>query len=323
MTVFRGTDDFNKQQLAQYVYGGMPRHTLASEPKSIAIQNQLQVPVMRQMVRTIDPMSYDSPYSIAQPNSTGTFPYKEWAAYGLRSEWSSSVIGVLRSQPGHELSAYGGTMTLNAHDTLTMPGDIGLPSLHNVLSSMAPPSFPWVLVGVAPVKDKSGLIIEISQSWQPTDAVLILEAGQSQSQTLTQKTGVLSSTTKQEEFSATLGTKASGGWGPISAEISASMTTTSRVSETFEFTDETTSSITQDRTAEGCKTGWYPFELQERIQVFNASGSLQAEMTRDILETVAIVRWQGAAQLVSTEVAGHIDDQLPTLEWEQLERMGA
>jgi hypothetical protein len=107
---------------------------------------------------------------------------------------------------------------------------------------------PRFLVGVGTaagksVDGKTDVVLDVlhEQCWRPATTSFSLAPGEKRRIVLTQESGVSTTSSDEVQLSATLGLSVSGGWGPISASLSASFSASSQVAHSRTLTSRSIS----------------------------------------------------------------------------------
>ncbi|MDQ6661231.1 MAG: hypothetical protein M3Z24_09735 [Chloroflexota bacterium] len=118
------------------------------------------------------------------------------------------------------------------------PNDIG-PVPKPTKQVLIPPDSPRVVVGCGNIAGQNSVVRE--QYWRRLPDSYSLAPGATKEVSYTVTSGMQSTTSQQDTISTSLGLNVSGGWGPISASISASLSTNSTTFQQQTFTSQTTS----------------------------------------------------------------------------------
>jgi hypothetical protein len=151
----------------------------------------------------------------------------------LFAEWSNSFIGLV------DLVQYPpkGTTILPAFFILSKPNHIG-PVPQPTSTQVIPVSSPRIVVGVGCAPN--GNVITHEQYWQLQHDSYSLAPEQKKTVSYTLFTGVRESSSTQETANKSLDVTASGGWGPFSASVSASISKNTDRSYQLALTTERT-----------------------------------------------------------------------------------
>jgi hypothetical protein len=196
--------------------------------------------------------------------------------------------------------ANGYTLGFNIPNTLPLPsGSIALP-----------PDTPPVLVGAGVTVD--GALITREQFWTRSAESYSLAPNEVRTTSITQTTGVTSSSSSLESVSETLSTSASIGWGPVSASISATLNASSTVQHQLTLTDQTTTSSVVQLTSGDDPVLVIYWQLVDRVLWWNsgAFSSVAATVAFDD-ETIAPTSIANSAGLVPQ--ASLLIGQLPVV----------
>jgi hypothetical protein len=132
-------------------------------------------------------------------------------------------------------------------DDLLRPNSIPVPDTL-VNSNTVPLGTPRFLVGFGSTSGKSidgtktiDLDVLHEQYWRPSPTSFPLAPGEDKKILLTHMTGLSDTSSSEHSFEATLGLSVSGGWGPVSASLSASFSDSLTTSHSRTLTQQTIS----------------------------------------------------------------------------------
>jgi hypothetical protein len=124
-----------------------------------------------------------------------------------------------------------------APDLLVQPNDIGtFPRPSGTI--IIPPDSPRILVGCG--KAANGNPLTREQYWKRNSDSYALAPNERRTVGYTSTSGMQTTTSSEQEIATSLGMNASVGWGPISASVSASLSTSARSLQQVAVTTETT-----------------------------------------------------------------------------------
>lgn len=146
--------------------------------------------------------------------------------------------------------------------------------------------------------EKNDRVITRERWWNLTDQTVSLSPGESRNWEIVTSEGVEDSTRTLTEVAAELGMKAEAGWGPISSEVSSSLSTSSSVGQTVTLTSSKSSKETRlvsNTDGKGDKT-IQVWQLQERYSIwkFKSGKPLKAQIINDTNDTVTVTRFSRA-----------------------------
>jgi len=150
---------------------------------------------------------------------------------------------------------------------LVRPNDIGtFPRPTGTI--MIPPDSPRILVGCG--KASNGNPLTREQYWKRNPDSYTLAPNEKRTVGYTSTSGLQTTTSNEQEIATSLGMSASVGWGPISASVSASLSTSARSLQQVAVTSETT----RYETVELSNTSTSPqmflkWQLTDVLTVFN------------------------------------------------------
>lgn len=130
------------------------------------------------------------------------------------------------------------------YDFLFQPNTIGVPPVANNLIPI--PANSWsVVVGISDkikTSDGEDAVVVREQSWNMSGTSYSLAPGETKQITVSHEFGRESTTSDSNTMASSVGTSVSGGWGPISAKISASLSATSSCSHDVSIRESESSS---------------------------------------------------------------------------------
>lgn len=156
--------------------------------------------------------------------------------------------------------------TFNRQDLLN-PGEIGhIPQ--PTKNALIPPDSPRVCVSCAEVP--SGNVAIREQYWERQSDSYCLAAGEKKTVSMTTVSGKQQTSSDQETFAAAVGVSASGGWGPISASVSASLSKNSTTFQQVTVTEQSTAFISDTlENKEPHSVMYLRWQLNDIITVFS------------------------------------------------------
>ena len=155
---------------------------------------------------------------------------------------------------------------------LTLPNSIGkFPE--PIARRLLPQDSPRVIVGsgFTPLPSRYNILRE--QYWHRTNESVVLAPGESKTLSWTQKSGMQSTTSKEDEIAKNFGVSVSAGWGPIGASVSAGLNTRSRSFQEYAITEERTKyqSVTLSNGTMSVQM-WLRWALTDVLTIFHATG---------------------------------------------------
>jgi hypothetical protein len=156
---------------------------------------------------------------------------------------------------------------------LVAPNNMGVPPSANAsIGIVIPADGPRVLTGCG--RTPSGSTLTREQYWHRMPDSYCLAPGESRTISLTTTTGLEATSSEQSTVATALGISASAGWGPISASVSASLSTNSTVFHEVNTTTQSTVYFqrtvnNQDRSTSALVLLW---QLIDIITIFDSSG---------------------------------------------------
>lgn len=121
------------------------------------------------------------------------------------------------------------------YSALVAPNDIGPPP-QRTGTMLIPPDGPRILIEAALAAN--GVLVQREQYWRMANSSYSLAVGESKVIQYVTRTGVEQTSSSQSTIAAELGASVTAGWGPVSASISASLSTTSTTSRGFTVTQQ-------------------------------------------------------------------------------------
>lgn len=246
------TDAVNKDEL-QAVASGSFKDTVVQDPKapevtSFNIVSAIKMPLLL------------SPYSVAH-NAAGRGQYlayqdrsgKQWLNTGAKiiaqegsSPFKLGQLFVARTAAtGSIATAFKLTSKGRGPDgeILIGPNDLidanSFPLPAAPTANMIPPGSPRMLVGlglVAPGDPTRGILLH-DQYWRVSPSSFPLATAETKTIVLTYRSGVSDTSSSEDTIAKYLGVDASGGWGPVSVAISASISATQNTTHTRALTE--------------------------------------------------------------------------------------
>lgn len=203
-----------------------------------------------------------APYTLDSPRNSFTPSVFEGDILLFTAAHSGGFLGVTALTNSKQ------TELLITADYISDPNDIG-PVPRPTKQVLIPPDSPRVVVGTGLVGQNT---VVREQYWRRLPDSYSLAPGAKKQISYTLTTGMQSTTSQQDTISASLGLSTSAGWGPISASISASLSTTST---TFQQQTYTTQSTTYTSMELHNKTNnpetLLVWQLTDVVTIFNSS----------------------------------------------------
>jgi hypothetical protein len=162
---------------------------------------------------------------------------EDGAAFVLINVYSGAFVAAFKKSPesAHEI-------TVCCTDLLA-PGEIGpLPEPSPV--RLIPADSPRVLVACGPLPD--GGLLTREQFWRLSGSSYTLAPSEDRTVTVTESSGMESTSSQQQELASSLGLSVSGGWGPVSASISATLSMSASRSQQVTLTENRTTLISTE-----------------------------------------------------------------------------
>jgi hypothetical protein len=159
----------------------------------------------------------------------------------------SGAFAALAGRQASAEATYTGTeqVTIEAVD-LVPPNALGHPPRSSA-QRLVPGSSPRVLVacGMAP-SEAPGSAISREQYWQLSGDSYSLVPAERRTVSFTETTGMESTTSTQETVAKSLGMSISAGWGPVSASVSASLSSSSTTFQQVSLSSEATTFVSRE-----------------------------------------------------------------------------
>ncbi|MEV0122227.1 hypothetical protein AB0I16_11890 [Streptomyces sp. NPDC050703] len=163
-----------------------------------------------------------------------TWPGQYWLA---RVSLSGAFVAVVEmTDRARQLTTLSGAHLLDPNDI----GDVPMPGGAVVI----PPDGPRVLVGAGRLPNLNTVTRE--QFWQRQPESYSLAPGQTKTVNYTASSGMQDSSSTSDTVAKSVGASLSAGWGPVSASVSASLSTTSTTSQQVTTTTQTTSFVSNE-----------------------------------------------------------------------------
>jgi hypothetical protein len=140
-----------------------------------------------------------------------------------------------------------------------------------------PPDSPRVLVGVGVLAN--GNTVTREQFWRLAPDSYTLAPGEKVTDSLTLVSGMETTSSREATIEAALDMSVSGGWGPVSAALSASLSTSSTTFQQVTVNQQTTNfkSIERDNTGDEVVT-WLVWQLTEVLTISDPTGAVLASI---------------------------------------------
>jgi len=246
----------------------------------LTIRNSLSIPIMMYVItgsgqlggwNSKGALTVGFPAALLKPNATVTTSMWNtgWYALFLTAYSGAFVTAQPMPVPGAVLSA-GATLAIT-QDMLADPNNIGnipTPSPDVII----PRDSTRVLVGCG--QTPAGTTVTREQYWHLTPDSYSMSPGQTRTIGNTVTTGLQETTSSMETVAKSLGVSVSGGWGPVSASISASLSKSTSTFQQLSLSSQT-SSYTSD-TVENKDTVnpamFLLWQMTEVITVFDSNG---------------------------------------------------
>ena len=169
-------------------------------------------------------------YETIAPHSTGTISTYVTHPWMFTAKATGGFIGAV-------VIAAGQTSVSIDYSQLVEPNDIGPPPAKTA-TMLIPPDGPRVVIEAA--LTETGAVLLREQYWRMASSSYSLAVGESKVIQYVTRTGVEQTSSTQQTIAAEVGASATGGWGPISASITSTLSTTSTTSRSFTVTEERT-----------------------------------------------------------------------------------
>lgn len=246
-------------------------------PNTYLIHNQLPVGLSMYKSNQSDGSELGSACMNIQAYSSAEIPAEDGLTLNFLFAGSGSYVAQFCN-----LQPVQGQLVLEVKPTcLVLPNSIGEPPIPDPIAPVSRPNRPGqpptdnsvvipqnsspILVGVA--RDETGKIITQEHYWALCTDSYSLGPGERIEQSYISTTGMSQTSSSFQTVSAEASTSASAGWGPVSASVSASLSTTMGRQQQITFDTQTTTSVLQIIDNLGKETGVvvYRWQLMERI----------------------------------------------------------
>lgn len=238
MTIITYNDKLYREALAGTLKTNNPSEKLHDK----ILHNKTNLPIG---YAPIDGNGYHGETQVLNRGEKATLSTNLNVYYLLTNALTGAFVGVF--QVSQNRDHYDITVQDN-NRLLFEPNDIGFPPLATATTLI--PSNSWsTVVGISNKqkgkKDKKDInyIAVREQSWDMSSTSYTLGPQEKKQISVTHETGRVSKTSDLTSVSATVGTSASAGWGPVSASISASLSATSTVSHDVSIQEQVTSFV--------------------------------------------------------------------------------
>lgn len=169
-------------------------------------------------------------------------------------------------------------------DDLVAPNALGRPP-QSTGDSVVPGSSPRVLVGCAmPATARPGVALTREQYWQLTGDSYSLAPRERRTISYTETIGMESTTSSQRTVAESIGASVSGGWGPVSASVSASLSSSSTTFQQVTLASESTTFVSRDVTNDSTTEAEVVlvWQMVDLITVFEPAGGAVASIVSAI-----------------------------------------
>jgi hypothetical protein len=217
-------------------------------------------------------------YFVAGAPAIKVAPGAEVGTYGgIDADWyfiflnsfSGAFVAALRA--GTASPPPGGVLTVTCDDLLD-PNTIGSVPAPNK-SVVIPPDSPRVVVGCGKLANGNTVIRE--QYWQRLPDSYSISAGAKRTISYTVTSGMENTTSERSQLGAAVMGSTTAGWGPISATVSASLSTNSTSFQQITTNVETTSFVSQryDNSAGDTARMFLYWQLTNVLTLFDPDGT--------------------------------------------------
>jgi hypothetical protein len=202
--------------------------TQTGDPFAITIENQFEIPIIVTWLNLQGVREYvaevDAKHSISVPTAYNGYYYLITSAY------TGGFMCVLSVDEG------GGNYPVSCAD-VTDTNDIGsIPQ--PTAAVLLPPDSPRVLVGCGKLSGGKAVIRE--QYWDRQPDSFCMASGETKTFSMTLVSGKQETSSTEATVSASLGLSVSGGWGPVSASISSSLSASASSFQQVTVTEQST-----------------------------------------------------------------------------------
>lgn len=191
---------------------------------------------------------------------------EDGTAFVLIHTYSGAFVAAYRKVPGALQK-----IVVCCTDLLA-PGEVGpLPEPSAV--RLIPPDSPRVLVACGPLPQ--GGVLTREQFWRLSGSSYTLAPSEERTVTITESSGMESTSSQQQEIATSIGMSASGGWGPVSASISATLSMSASRSQQVTLTENTTTliSIVVENESNEAPVTVFIWELVDVVTAFSTDGT--------------------------------------------------
>jgi hypothetical protein len=208
-----------------------------------------------------------------------------WLLTTLGSGAFAAVVG--KEAPKQPLpSRYLGTTRVTVSpDDLVAPNELGRPPQSDD-RHVVPGNSPRVLVGCAMIAAPGALgsALTREQYWELTGDSYSLAPRERRTISYTETTGMETTTSSQETVARSIGASVSGGWGPVSASVSASLSSSSTTFQQVSLSSESTTFVSREVTNESETEAEVVlvWQLIDLVTVFEAKGGALASIVSAI-----------------------------------------
>ncbi|WP_341908816.1 hypothetical protein [Ferrovibrio terrae] len=206
----------------------------------LSLDNKLPVPLYLYGVTTTGTQSVNlsldgsgEPLLFPAGESTPFIMYNN-SFFIVRTAFSGAFVTLLYNQKGWSTA----TVTIDA-SLLLPPNQIGLYPEPNPVMPI-PPDSPRVLVGVGTTPTTPPNVIVREQFWQRAGDSYLLAPGTKRTVSTTLISGMQNTSSEQDAVSKSLGLSGSFGWGPVSASLSANLSSSSTSFQQVSVSTEST-----------------------------------------------------------------------------------
>ncbi|MFF3840026.1 hypothetical protein [Streptomyces sp. NPDC001930] len=164
-----------------------------------------------------------------------------------------------------------GSVTITSYDLLD-PNDIGRPP-HPEGDTLIPPDSPKIMVGCGTLAN--GNVVAREQYWQHLPDSYSIGPLEAKTVSSTVTSGMQQTTSDLVTVEASVTGSASGGWGPVSASISASLSVATSSFQQFTTTAQTTSYVSDhyENTSDRHSRMYLYWQLTDSVTVYDTDGT--------------------------------------------------
>ncbi|MBP2339256.1 hypothetical protein JOF41_005434 [Saccharothrix coeruleofusca] len=197
---------------------------------------------------------------IALPGNGGIEIYSELDNYFIAMSPSGGLAGVFARDSDHQ-----GGATMTCADFLD-PGDVGPIPVPDSARPI-PPDSPRVVVGCGMAQGLPNVIVR-EQFWRLAPDSYSIGPDETRTVSYTQTSGMESTTSEQQSLAQSLNVSATAGWGPVSASVSASLSSNTSTFQQVTLSSQQTTFVSRTlEPASEARTTLY-WQLTEVITVF-------------------------------------------------------